>query len=176
MEKPKILTSSTKIRFQDCDPFNHLNNGRYIDYFINQREDQVLNAYGIDIFKMIREDKKGWVVSSTQLAYIIPVFTMEKEGLFEKLFDRVMALTGYKDIDFEMYPNFSNKFLITGKNETEIRAFFTDELIRFFESRQIYHIESNGEALILFDKIKLARTDETMSILAFTEALANLLK
>ena len=52
----------------------------------------------------------------------IPVFTMEKEGLFEKLFDRVMALTGYKDIDFEMYPNFSNKFLITGKNETEIRA------------------------------------------------------
>lgn len=106
----------------------------------------------------------------------IPVFTMEKEGLFEKLFDRVMALTGYKDIDFEMYPNFSNKFLITGKNETEIRAFFTDELIRFFESRQIYHIESNGEALILFDKIKLARTDETMSILAFTEALANLLK
>ncbi|MGY6647868.1 acyl-CoA thioesterase [Wenyingzhuangia sp. IMCC45574] len=78
MEKPKILTSSTKIRFQDCDPFNHLNNGRYIDYFINQREDQVLNAYGIDIFKMIREEKIGWVVSSTQIAYILPVFTMEE--------------------------------------------------------------------------------------------------
>lgn len=78
MEKPKILTSSTKIRFQDCDPFNHLNNGRYIDYFINQREDQVLNAYGIDIFKMIREEKLGWVVSSTQIAYILPVFTMEE--------------------------------------------------------------------------------------------------
>ncbi len=78
MEKPKILTSSTKIRFQDCDPFNHLNNGRYIDYFINQREDQVLNAYGIDIFKMIREEKLGWVVSSTQVAYILPVYTMEE--------------------------------------------------------------------------------------------------
>ncbi|MDO6737537.1 thioesterase family protein [Wenyingzhuangia sp. 2_MG-2023] len=78
MEKPKILTSNTKIRFQDCDPFNHLNNGRYIDYFLNQREDQVLNAYGIDIFKMIREEKIGWVVSSTQIAYILPVFTMEE--------------------------------------------------------------------------------------------------
>ncbi|NJB83992.1 acyl-CoA thioesterase [Wenyingzhuangia aestuarii] len=78
MEKPKILTSSTKIRFQDCDPFNHLNNGRYIDYFINQREDHVLNAYGIDIFKMIREEHIGWVVSSTQLAYILPVYTMEE--------------------------------------------------------------------------------------------------
>ncbi|ANW95552.1 thioesterase [Wenyingzhuangia fucanilytica] len=78
MNKPKILTSSTKIRFQDCDPFNHLNNGRYIDYFINQREDQILNAYGIDIFQLIREEKIGWVVSNTQLAYLFPAFTMEE--------------------------------------------------------------------------------------------------
>ena len=86
-----------------------------------------------------------------------------------------MALTGYKDIDFEMYPDFSKRFLITGKEETEIRSFFTDELIRFFESRQIYHIESNGEAIILFDKIKLARTDETIALIDFTKALAKLL-
>ena len=82
MDKPKILTSIAKIRFQDCDPFSHLNNGRYIDYFINQREDQVLNAYGIDVFKMIREDCIGWVVSSSQLAYLLPVYTME-EIVFE---------------------------------------------------------------------------------------------
>ncbi len=25
------------IRFQDCDPFGHLNNARYIDYFVNAR-------------------------------------------------------------------------------------------------------------------------------------------
>ncbi|MEL0226390.1 MAG: hypothetical protein VW912_06950, partial [Flavobacteriaceae bacterium] len=105
----------------------------------------------------------------------IPVFTMEKEGLFEKIFDRVMAFTGFKDIDFEMYPDFSKRFLITGRDEAEIRAFFTDELIRFFESRQIYHIESNGEALILFNKIKLARTDETMALIDYTKDLAKLL-
>ena len=28
----------------------------------------------------------------------IPVFTMEKEGLFEKIFDRVMAFTGFKGV------------------------------------------------------------------------------
>ena len=105
----------------------------------------------------------------------IPVFAMEKEGLFEKIFDRVMAFTGFKDIDFEMYPDFSKRFLITGKDEAEIRSFFTDELIRFFENRQIYHIESNGEALILFDKIKLARTDETIALIDYTKELARLL-
>lgn len=105
----------------------------------------------------------------------IPVFTMEKEGLFEKIFDRVMALTGFKDIDFEMYPDFSKRFLITGKDEAKIREFFTDELIRFFENHQIYHIESNGEAIIIFDKIKLARTDETIALINYTNNLVKLL-
>ena len=105
----------------------------------------------------------------------IPVFTMEKEGVLEKLFDRVMAYTGYKDIDFEMYPDFSKKFLITGNKESEIRAFFTDEIIHFFDNHQIYHLESNGEALIIFDKIKLARTDETVAFIDYGKQLATLL-
>lgn len=105
----------------------------------------------------------------------IPVFTMEKEGLFEKIFDRVMALTGFKDIDFEMYPDFSRKFLITGKNESEIREFFSNELVSFFEKNHIYHIESNGEAIIIFDKIKLARTDETISLIDYSKKLTELL-
>ena len=29
------------VRFQDCDPFGHLNNARYIDYFLNARQDQI---------------------------------------------------------------------------------------------------------------------------------------
>jgi len=105
----------------------------------------------------------------------IPVFKMEKEGVIEKLFDRVIASTGYKDIDFEMYPGFSKKFLISGNNESEIQSFFTPEIIQFFENHQIYHIESNGEALVIFDKIKLARTDETLAFIDFGKELATLL-
>ncbi len=105
----------------------------------------------------------------------IPVFTMEKEGVLGKIFDRVMAFTGYKDIDFEMYPDFSNKFLLMGDNESEIRSFFTDDIIRFFENNHIYHLESNGEALIIFDKIKLARTDETTAFIKYGRELSTLL-
>jgi len=105
----------------------------------------------------------------------IPVFAMEKERAFEKIFDRVMAFTGYKDIDFEMYPNFSKKFLVMGNNEPEIRSFFTDEIIRFFEDHQIYHLESNGEAIVVFDRIKLARIDETTTLIDYGKELATLL-
>lgn len=105
----------------------------------------------------------------------IPIFSLEKEGVFDKIFDRVMAFTGYQDIDFDMYSDFSNKFLLLGNDEQKIRAFFTDEIIRFFENHQIYHLESNGEALVIFDKIKLARTDETIAFIDYGEQLATLL-
>lgn len=105
----------------------------------------------------------------------IPVFSMEKERIFEKIFDRVLAFSGYKDIDFEMYSDFSDKFLLMGNNEEDIRAFFDEDLIRFFENRTIYHIESNGESLLIFNKVKLARTDETIAYIEYGEALAGLL-
>ena len=46
---PKVLESNMKIRFQDCDPFNHLNNAAYLNYFMNAREDHLIENYGIDI-------------------------------------------------------------------------------------------------------------------------------
>ena len=75
-----------------------------------------------------------------------------------------------------MYPDFSKKFLVTGNDESKIRAFFTDSLISFFENTQIYHLESNGEGLIIFDKIKLARTDETIALINYSKQLIKLLK
>ena len=95
--------------------------------------------------------------------------------MFEKIIDRVMEFTGHKDIDFEKHPEFSSKFLLMGDNESETRSFFTDELIHFFEKNHVYHIESNGEALIIFDKIKLARTDETTAFIDYGKELATLL-
>ncbi|MEP1487133.1 MAG: acyl-CoA thioesterase [Algibacter sp.] len=74
---PKVLSSNTKIRFQDCDPFNHLNNGSYINYFMNHREDALIDHYDIDIYKMAKQIGKSWVSSSNQIAYLKPAFLME---------------------------------------------------------------------------------------------------
>jgi len=74
---PKILESQVLIRFEDCDPFGHLNNGRFIDYFTNAREDQVREFYGFDVYKHIKENAKGWVVTSNQVQYIREVKFME---------------------------------------------------------------------------------------------------
>ncbi len=81
----KVLQSKTKIRFQDCDPFNHLNNGSYINYFMNHREDVLAEHYDIDIFKIAKLRGKGWVSSSNQIAYLKPAFLMETVVLESQL-------------------------------------------------------------------------------------------
>lgn len=73
----KVVNSKTKIRFQHCDPFNHLNNGNYIDYFMNHREDQLLEHYNIDIYKIAKKTGLSWVSNSNQIAYLKPAFLME---------------------------------------------------------------------------------------------------
>lgn len=77
MSLPKVVESKAKIRFQDCDPFNHLNNGKYIDYFMNHREDELIRNYNVDIYKMARQEGKSWVSSSNQIAYLKPALLME---------------------------------------------------------------------------------------------------
>ena len=80
-----VLQSKTKIRFQDCDPFNHLNNGSYINYFMNHREDVLIEHYDIDIYKMAKLQGKSWVSSSNQIAYLKPAFLMETVVLESQL-------------------------------------------------------------------------------------------
>ncbi len=75
---PKDLETTALVRFQDCDPFQHLNNARYIDYFMNAREDQLKQFYNFDIFKETQRTGQGWVVSKNQLAYLYPAAVQEQ--------------------------------------------------------------------------------------------------
>ena len=73
----KIWESKSLIRFPDCDPFNHLNNARYLDYFINAREDQAMKYLNFNIYAYAAEKGLSWVVSKNQIVYIKPAFLME---------------------------------------------------------------------------------------------------
>jgi acyl-CoA thioester hydrolase len=73
----KVFESESLIRFSDCDPFNHLNNSRYLDYFINAREDQ-LTERGFDLYRHTLETGLGWVVTMSQISYLRPAMLNEK--------------------------------------------------------------------------------------------------
>jgi acyl-CoA thioester hydrolase len=72
------LESTTVVRFQDCDPFGHLNNARYIDYFLNARQDQIAASYGLALYEPGKPPAESWVVSQTQIAYLAPAQMAEE--------------------------------------------------------------------------------------------------
>lgn len=93
----KLWESQSLIRFPDCDPFNHLNNARYIDYFINAREDHIMANMNFNIYHFAAEHGLGWVVSKNQIVYLKPAFLMETVVI-----DSVLLKLGETDILVEM--------------------------------------------------------------------------
>ena len=97
----KLITkpeSEHLIRFQDCDPFNHLNNARYLDYFINAREDHLASYYHFNLYQYVKQTGKGWVTVQNQIAYFSPATIMEKVIIQSSL-----LRMGEKDILVEMH-------------------------------------------------------------------------
>lgn len=101
------------------------------------------------------------------LPFFIPRFTLEKE----KLMDKLLEMARHEDIDFEQNKAFSEKFLLKGPDEKAIRSFFTPDLIDFFNHGDIYHLESNGNALLVFKNLRLASPSEVSKMIRFSEKL-----
>lgn len=68
--------SKYTIRFNDCDLFGHLNNSRYLDYFINAREDHLKEHYNLDL-TVYYQNNVGWLVGSHEIVYLRPAIYNE---------------------------------------------------------------------------------------------------
>ncbi len=100
----------------------------------------------------------------------MPEFTLDKEGIFEYIYH----FAGFKDININNHPDFSKRFYLSGKNATEIKNFFKNELVLFFESNKYYHIESNEKGLLIIDRERLAGVKEIKSLADFGVRLKNI--
>ena len=137
MSDNKILQSTTIIRFPDCDPFNHLNNSRYIDYFINAREDHLMEAYQFSPYAYAKEKGLSWVVGQNQVAYLRPAMLMEKVVITStilKLRERDILVemmmwdkdkTQLKSLLWSVFVHFNFK---TGKSEIH-----SEDLVTYFK-------------------------------------------
>ena len=114
----KTPQSKGRVRFQDCDPFNHLNNGKYIDYMINAREDQVRDTYGFDIYDYGLKTGKSWVAVTNQIAYLNPAF-MNEDLVYDS---QIIAFTEkYLQVEIRMW----NKY------KTQVKAIIWSGIVHY---------------------------------------------
>jgi YbgC/YbaW family acyl-CoA thioester hydrolase len=83
---PTKLSSTYTIRFNDCDPFGHLNNARYIDYLLNAREDHLKEYYQIDLLQFVAKGF-AWVVSNHEIQYIRPANYNERVAIQSEMIE-----------------------------------------------------------------------------------------
>ena len=81
----KILESNVRVQYQDCDPFNHLNNSRYIDYMMAARTEQLLENYNFNTAAIAQKQGVGWVSVQTQISYLLPTVWMEVVNIETRL-------------------------------------------------------------------------------------------
>lgn len=135
----KVLRTHTKVRFQDCDPFNHLNNSKYIDYFLNAREDQLIEHYDLDVYQVAAEEGLTWVVGTTQISYLSPAVTME-DVLIES---RLMAYSPrHLQIEMQMW----------NKERSQLKSIMWMRFVHFNIQTQRSH-KHNEYYLNLFEQV-----------------------
>lgn len=158
----KILKSKKKIRFQDCDPFNHLNNAKYLDYFINTREDQIAEHYGLDVFEHLKTTGLSWVVLSNQINYLRPAHTMETVTIETQLIqhtDKVLL------VELKMW----------NEDETELKAILWTKFIHF-NTKEKKIAKHSPTLMALFEEVTIpveqsVFEDRTLAIIKNTKAI-----
>lgn len=134
------LESFYTVRFSDCDPFRHLNNARYIDYFLNAREDHLKHYYDMDLASFYKKGM-GWVVLQHDISYLRPAAFNEKicirSGLLTTSHEHLqveMLMLDEKQSQLKalMHTTFIPVSLSTGKKEphsAEFMEFIADKTL-----------------------------------------------
>jgi acyl-CoA thioester hydrolase len=82
----KTPSSAYPIRFSDCDPFGHLNNARFLDYFLHAREEHLKSYYDLDLTTFYKQGL-SWVVGGHEIFYLKPAKYAEIVNIETSLID-----------------------------------------------------------------------------------------
>ena len=165
-EKKKDVSFLNNFSFFRTKQVNHIYNEL-------SQKDETIELFDIEFSEgeFIAKEVVRSTMLHVNLNISIPEFTLDREGFLEK----VSAFAGFKDIPIENHEDFSKRFYLMGENVVEISKFFNDDVTHFFESNPYYHVESNGSALLIFGKERLASVKEIKALFDFGKRLKDVI-
>lgn len=119
-------------------------------------------------------DEYETTIGLLKMPFPIPVFTIEKKDL---LLDRLLHLAQHKDIDHVVYTDFPENFVVKVEDKQAMDEFLTEKFKVLIEISGLNHIESNGEAILIFSNdFKLAQLKDYVKIIEFADNLRKIIK
>lgn len=118
-------------------------------------------------------DEYTTTVGLLKLPFKIPRFTIEKKDFL----DRFLHISEHKDIDFNLYDDFPEDYIVKVEDVAAMDAFLTDKIKALIEISDLPHLESNGEAILIFcNDFRLAQMKEYARMIQFAESFKALIK
>lgn len=114
---------------------------------------------------------KQTVFSCVKAGAHLPMFKLWPKDLSHKLWDAMV----HKDILFDTHPEFSNRYQLSGPDETRIRGLFTAGLLSYLETldkKMKWRIEGNEETLLVYRSAKKTKPQDFRTFLDETSTMA----
>lgn len=112
-------------------------------------------------------------VAILHLPFNAPSFVLQEEVLADRI--GIKLALREEDINFDEYPNFSNRFLLQGEDKEGIKTFFNDTLINFLNEYPYYQLECNGAMLLILKDMRFSSPLEMKRLHNFSQQLAEIL-
>lgn len=124
---------------------------------------------GADIFP----DEYRTTVGLLKLSFPIPKFTIEKKDFI----DKVLPISEHRDIDYTLYNNAPKNYLVKVNDTEAMDTFMTDKLKVLIEISDLHHLESNGQAILIFsNNFALAQAKDYIKMIQFVENFKKMIK
>jgi len=89
-----------------------------------------------------------FTLALVKCAIQVPDFELKPETLMYKLGEAI----GFKDIDLPAFPVFSDKYRLTGADETAVHMFFTPERAAWFERNPGLRLQGGRNSIVFFKR------------------------
>lgn len=102
----------------------------------------------------------------------IPKFTIEKKDFI----DKYIEIHPSKDIDYKIYSDFSEEYIVKVEDTNAMEQFLTEELKSYFIKHDIHHVESSGEAILIFpNRFRLVHIDKYPNTIELLDELRGII-
>jgi hypothetical protein len=125
---------------------------------------------------MLAREVYHCTVQVSSLTAEAPTFVLRREEFVDRFIDRVRVFGSMGDLNFTDNQDFSKLYFLKGSNESEIRSFFTSEVLDFLVQNPIYHIECNGNEILIVGPVGVTSISEIENQIETIERLLTLLK
>ena len=111
-------------------------------------------------------------ILTIHLPFEIPTFALEKA----RWIDRVLEIAGYEEADFKPVKDVCDDFDIKAPEGQDMGSFFNQQMLEFLRSHELYHLESKGDAVMIFKFDRLAGALEVERMVDWGRQFADLLQ